>query len=121
MVHYISKKRKKNKYLLLKKNEEEQKKRYDKKTKDINIKTIKPLINPNLLHVSKVIRPFSILIRSADINYDFKLPETEPLVLLFKFDLFCSSSLISSSKQIRWVTKNGVKNPRNGQLTSLQW
>ena len=76
-----------------------------------NIKTIKPLVNPTLLHVSKVIRPFSILIRSADINYDFGLSESEPIVLLFKFDLFCSSSLISSSKQIRWVTKNGVKNP----------
>ena len=101
--------KKKNKNLLLKKKEEEQKNSNDKSTN--NIKTIKPLINPSLLHVSKVIRPFSILIRSADINYDFGIPESEPLVLLFKFDLFCSSSLISSSKQIRWVTKNGVKNP----------
>ena len=76
-----------------------------------NTLNIKPLINPYYLHVSKVIRPFSILIRSADINYDFGTNETEPIVLLFKFDLFCSSSQIGSSKQIRWVTKNGVRNP----------
>ena len=99
---YMQKQLKKKTSIFLDKNDEEQ---------NNNIKTIKPLVNPTLLHVSKVIRPFSILIRSADINYDFGLSESEPIVLLFKFDLFCSSSLISSSKQIRWVTKNGVKNP----------
>ena len=81
------------------------------KQKEKNTLNIKPLINPYYLHVSKVIRPFSILIRSADINYDFGTSETEPIVLLFKFDLFCSSSQIGSSKQIRWITKNGVRNP----------
>ena len=81
------------------------------KQKEKNTLNIKPLINPYYLHVSKVIRPFSILIRSADINYDFGISETEPIVLLFKFDLFCSSSQIGSSKQIRWITKNGVRNP----------
>ena len=84
------------------------KKKEDKKNNCLNIK---PLINPYYLHVSKIIRPFSILIRSADINYDFGTNESEPIILLFKFDLFCSASQIGSSKQIRWVTKNGVRNP----------
>ena len=93
-----------NKNIFLK-NENQQKNSEDKSL------NIKPLINPYYLHVSKVIRPFSILIRSADINYDFGTYEGEPIVLLFKFDLLCSSSQIGSSKQIRWVTKNGVKSP----------
>ena len=92
------------------KQEEEQKNCSDKTPKK-NILNIKPLINRNQLHVSKVIRPFSILIRCADINYDFGTSENEPIVLLFKFDLFCSNSQIGSSKQIRWITKNGVRNP----------
>ena len=72
---------------------------------------LKPLINPYYLESSTIMRPFSILFRSADIIYDFGVPENEPIVLLFKFDLFCSSSQIGSSKQIRWITKNGTKNP----------
>ena len=94
-----------NKNIFLKKKEIEKKILFKK---SINIK---PLINPHYLHVSQIIRPFSILIRSANINYDFGTSETEPIVLLFKFDLYCSSSQIGSSKQIRWVTKNGVRNP----------
>ena len=94
-----------NKNIFLKKNENEQKNYQDKSL------NIKPLIHPYFLHVSKVIRPFSILIRSADINYDFGTYEGEPIILLFKFDLLCSSSQIGSSKQIRWITKNGVKSP----------
>lgn len=42
-----------------------------------NILNIKPLVNPYYLPVSKILRPFSILIRSADINYDFGTSETE--------------------------------------------
>ena len=111
---YFQKKKKSKKIqnsqenIFLKKKEETQKNSSESKNKTLNIK---PLINPYYLHVSKVIRPFSILIRSADINSNFISSETEPLVLLFKFDLWCSNSQIGSSKQIRWVTKNGVKNP----------
>ena len=111
---YFQKKKKSKKIqnsqenIFLKKKEEIQKNSSEYKKKTLNIK---PLINPYYLHVSKVIRPFSILVRSADINSNFTSSETEPLVLLFKFDLWCSNSQIGSSKQIRWVTKNGVKNP----------
>ena len=115
-LYFQKKKKSKNiqnnikKNIFLKPKEETQKNMSDKSSKK-NTLNIKPLINPYYLHVSKVIRPFSILIRSADINYDFGTSEAEPIVLLFKFDLFCSSTQIGSSKQIRWVTKNGVRNP----------
>ncbi len=91
------------------KKEEIQKNSSDRYIKK-NSPNIKPLVNPHYLPVTKVFRPFSILIRSADINYDFGANETE-IVLLFKFDLYCSNTQIGSSKQIRWTTKNGVRNP----------
>ena len=94
--------------IFLKNNEEEQKNKSDKSS---GKHKIRPLINSIWLHVSKIMRPFSILFRSADIASDFGTNESEPIVLLFKFDLYCSSSQLGTSKQIRWVTKNGVKNP----------
>ena len=109
---YFEKKKKSKKFQNSQKNifskYKEEKNNSEYKNKTLNIK---PLINPCSFHVSKVIRPFSILVRSADINSSFPSSETEPLVLLFKFDLWCSNSQIGSTKQIRWVTKNGVKNP----------
>ena len=95
------------KNIFLKKEEEEI---IRKNTKSV-FYNIKPLINPTWLHVSNVMRPFSILFRCANINSDFPSSETEPMVLIFKFDLFCSSSQLGTSKQIRYITKNGVKNP----------
>ena len=97
-----------NKKNVFMKNQEVEQKNKNNKVQPPNIK---PLINPIWLHVSNVMRPFSILFKCADINSDFPSSETEPMVLIFKFDLFCSSSQLGTSKQIRYVTKNGVKNP----------
>ena len=111
---YFQKKKKYRKFHQLnKKNVFMKNQEIEQKTKNNKSQTpnIKPLINPIWLHVSNVMRPFSILFKCADINSDFPSSEAEPMVLIFKFDLFCSSSQLGTSKQIRYVTKNGVKNP----------
>ena len=82
---------------------------------DIYFKQPKPLINKQEIPISEINRPFSILLRSANIipllnsnEFESKMVTT---VLLFKFELFCSNVSICPPKQIRWKTVTKVQNP----------
>ena len=86
---------------------------YMKKT--ILYKVRKPLINKQEIPISEINRPFSIMLRGADIipllnsnEYESKFVTT---VLLFKFELFSSNLSICPPKQIRWKTTTKVQNP----------
>ena len=83
--------------------------------KSLFVKERKPLINKKEISITEINRPFSILIRSADIypllnstDYDTKNITT---VLLFKFELFCSNSSICPPRQIRWRTNTRDQKP----------
>ena len=82
---------------------------------DINIKQRYPLIIKKEINLRDINRPFSILIRSADIfpllnstEYDTKNITT---VLLFRFELFCSNTSICPPRQIRWKTSTKDQKP----------
>ena len=75
----------------------------------------KPLINKQEILISEINRPFSIMLRGADIipllnstEYESKLFTT---VLLIKFELFSSNVSLCPPKQIRWKTTTKVQNP----------
>ena len=82
-----------------------------KNEKNTPQKEIIPLINTREMHLSKVLRPFSIIFRSAQINTKLDPYETDNITLLFKFELYCSSLPIGTPKQIRWTTNTGVRSP----------
>jgi len=82
---------------------------------NIYVKPRNPLINKKEINLYEINRPFSILIKNADIypllnstDYDTKNITT---VLLFKFELFCSNSSICPPKQIRWKTNTKDQKP----------
>ena len=82
--------------------------------KNILFKQRKPLINREELYISEINRPFSILLRSANIVPLLNSTENESkftTVLLFKFELFSSNVSICSPKQIRWKTTTKDQNP----------
>ena len=105
-------------------NENQEKRNYRyKKSSLINLNTRKnilykqrnPLINKEEILISEIKRPFSIMLRGADIipilnstEYESKIVTT---VLLFKFELFSSNISICPPKQIRWKTTTKVQNP----------
>ena len=103
-------------------NQEKSGRRYKKPslTNENSKKTIlyrhrKPLINKQEILISEINRPFSIMLRGADIiplfnstEYESKIVTT---VLLFKFELFSSNQSICPPKQIRWKTTTKVQNP----------
>ena len=83
--------------------------------KNILYRQRKPLINKQEILITEINRPFSIILRGADIipllnsnEYDSKTVTT---VLLFKFELFSSNISLSPPKQIRWKTTTKVQNP----------
>ena len=83
--------------------------------KNILYKIRKPLINKKEILITEIKRPFSIMLRGADIvpllnstEYDSKTVTT---VLLFKFELFSSNLSICPPKQVRWRTTTKVQNP----------
>ena len=83
--------------------------------KNILYKQRKPLINKQEILISEINRPFSIMLRGADIipllnstEYESKLFTT---VLLIKFELFSSNVSLCPPKQIRWKTTTKVQNP----------
>jgi hypothetical protein len=80
-----------------------------------NKKKIHQLINKTSINLENVDRQFNIIFRSAYINQVFNSVEYETknvkTVLLFKFELYCSSHPIGTSKQIRWKTNTKVQNP----------
>ena len=83
--------------------------------KNIPYRQRKPLINKQEILLSEINRPFSIMLRGADIiplfnstEYESKIVTT---VLLFKFELFSSNQSICPPKQIRWKTITKVQNP----------
>ena len=82
--------------------------------KNILFKLRNPLINKEELLLSEINRPFSILLRGADIVPLLNSTETESkftTVLLFKFELFSSNVSICPPKQIRWKTTKKVQTP----------
>ena len=82
--------------------------------KNILFKQRKPLINKEELYLSEINRPFSILLRGADIIPLLNSTEAESkfrTVLLFKFELFSSNVSICAPKQIRWKTSTKVQTP----------
>jgi len=83
--------------------------------KNILYRQRKPLINKQEILLSEIHRPFSIMLRGADIipllnstEFESKIVTT---VLLFKFELFSSNQSICPPKQIRWKTTTKVQNP----------
>ena len=82
--------------------------------KNILFKQRKPLINKGEIYLSDINRPFSILLREADIIPLLNSTEAESkcrTVLLFKFELFSSNVSICPPKQIRWKTSTKVQTP----------
>jgi hypothetical protein len=82
--------------------------------KNILFKQRNPLINKEELFLSDINRPFSILLRGANIVPSLNSTENESkftTVLLFKFELFSSNSSMCPPKQIRWKTSTKVQTP----------
>ena len=82
--------------------------------KNLIFKQRKPLINKEELYSSEINRPFSILLRCANILPLLNSTENESkftTVLLFKFELYSSNVSICSPKQIRWKTTSKDQNP----------
>ena len=84
-------------------------------TQNLITKDRNPLMIKKKIKLCDINRPFSILIRSADIfpllnstDYDYKNITT---VLLFRFELYTSNSSICPPRQIRWKTNTKVQNP----------
>ena len=84
-------------------------------THHTNNKQRNPLMIKKQINLSEINRPFSILFRSADIfpllnSTDFDTKNITTL-LLFRFELYCSSSSICPPRQVRWKTSAKVQKP----------
>ena len=86
-----------------------------KTTQSIITKERNPLMIKKKIKLCDINRPFSILIRSADIfpllnstDFDTKNIAT---VLLFRFELYTSNNSICPPRQIRWKTSTKVQKP----------